>query len=185
MDFLIKTAIFILGLAAIIWVSRFSIRYKRPRGVYRAFSWIMILGLIMENGDYWFINRYSPQQIISWILLFISLGLVIKGFQLLLGLGKHDNNRDDRSLLGFEKTTALVTVGLYRHIRHPLYGSLLFLTWGIFFKHPSWLAGLLAVVSSFCLFKTARIEEIENIDYFGADYEEYMRRSKMFFPIVF
>jgi protein-S-isoprenylcysteine O-methyltransferase Ste14 len=48
-----------------------------------------------------------------------------------------------------EKTTILVTTGAYRYIRHPLYSSLLFLAWGIFFKAPSWPGGLLALAATF------------------------------------
>ena len=35
--------------------------------------------------------------------------------------------RENAALLELEKTSRLVTVGLYRYIRHPLYSSLLFL----------------------------------------------------------
>jgi protein-S-isoprenylcysteine O-methyltransferase Ste14 len=32
---------------------------------------------------------------------------------------------------------------------------------------------------------TARSEEAENVRYFGAAYQEYVRRTKMFIPLVF
>ncbi len=44
--------------------------------------------------------------------------------------------RVDDKLFKFEKTTELVTTGIFKYIRHPLYSSLIFLTWGIYFKHP-------------------------------------------------
>ena len=50
---------------------------------------------------------------------------------------KQDTGRIDASLYAFEKTSKLVTVGLYRYICHPLYSSLFFLGWGVFFKSPS------------------------------------------------
>jgi protein-S-isoprenylcysteine O-methyltransferase Ste14 len=88
-------------------------------------------------------------------------------------------------MLDFEKTTSLVTTGAYRYIRHPLYSSLLFLTWGVFFKNPSWLGGLLGVMATSFLVATARIEEAEDIRFFGPAYRAYMNGTKMFVPFVF
>ena len=87
--------------------------------------------------------------------------------------------------MAFEKTTSLVTTGIYHYIRHPLYSSLLLLTWGVFFKSPAWLAGSLALVASFCLFLTALADENECIQYFGESYREYMRQTKRFIPFIF
>jgi protein-S-isoprenylcysteine O-methyltransferase Ste14 len=85
----------------------------------------------------------------------------------------------------FEKTTTLVTTGVYCYIRHPLYSSLLFLAWGIFFKTPSWLGGLLALTATLCLAATARVEEAENLRFFGDAYRKYMKQTKMFIPFLF
>ena len=93
--------------------------------------------------------------------------------------------RDDVPLLGIEKTTRLVTTGVFRYIRHPLYCSLLLLAWGAFFKDPSWVGGCLALAATAFLVATARAEEAENIRYFGAAYQAYMRHTKMFLPFLF
>jgi protein-S-isoprenylcysteine O-methyltransferase Ste14 len=100
-------------------------------------------------------------------------------------VGKPDSKRDDPSLLGMEKTTELVKVGAYRYIRHPLYSSLLFLSWGVFFKNPSWVAVFLAVISTFALTMTARMEETENVHFFGLAYQDYMKQTRMFIPFLF
>ncbi|MCK7540462.1 MAG: hypothetical protein MZV63_61010 [Marinilabiliales bacterium] len=54
--------------------------------------------------------------------------------------------RVDEKLFRFEKTTELVTSGIYRYIRHPMYSSLLLLAWGIWLKQP--LAATLPVVAA-------------------------------------
>ncbi|HOW30982.1 MAG TPA: isoprenylcysteine carboxylmethyltransferase family protein, partial [Bacteroidales bacterium] len=84
----------------------------------------------------------------------------------------------------FEKTTELVETGLYQYVRHPLYGSLIFLTWGVLLKHPTTQLIVVASVTTLFYFLTARKDELECIAYFGEKYSAYMKRSKMFIPFV-
>lgn len=175
---------FVIASAGNIYVSRSSLAAPGSHGFYRFCAWEALLALFLLNVRRWVADPFSPRQIVSWLLLLISLYLAIQGFVLLHRRGKATAARTDASLYAFEKTTALVTTGLYRYIRHPLYSSLLFLGWGIFLKGPSWLTGLLALAASGLLFATARVEEGENLRYFGAAYGEYRTRSKMFVPFI-
>ena len=127
----------------------------------------------------------SWHQLVSWVLLCISAGLVIDALLRLRKSGEQDASREDAPMLEFEKTTRLVTTGAYRYIRHPLYSSLLFLAWGVFFKQPSLAGLLLASTASILLVITAKIEEAENIRYFGEEYRGYMTSTKMFIPHVY
>ncbi|MGB2928770.1 MAG: isoprenylcysteine carboxylmethyltransferase family protein [Desulfobacterales bacterium] len=99
--------------------------------------------------------------------------------------GKLDQGRSDASLVGIEKTTELVTTGLYQYIRHPFYSSLLFLGWGILLKKVSWIGLVLASITTILLIITAKKEENENIEYFGDKYQEYMKQTRMFVPFLF
>ena len=175
----------LLGSAGIVFISRHSLLKPRSHGFYRFFAWEILLGMFLLNGAGWFRDPLAWYQLVSWALLIISLGLVIEGLRLLREIGKRSAARQEPSLLGLEKTSHLVTIGLYRSIRHPLYSSLMFLSWGIFFKSPSWPDAGLALLCSLFLIATARIEERENINFFGAEYVEYIRHSKMFIPFVF
>lgn len=185
MPFQIKIVIFIIASAGIVYVSRHSLRDFRSHGFYRFFAFEAILALILLNLNYWFYKSFSLHQIISWILLIVSLFLVIHGFLLLRTVGKPKNERHDPSLTGIEKTTALITVGAYRYIRHPLYGSLLYGGWGVFFKHPSIARFGLTLLATLFLIITAKIEDGENIYFFGAAYQSYMKKTKMFIPFLF
>jgi protein-S-isoprenylcysteine O-methyltransferase Ste14 len=185
MDIIDKAAVFLLVALGLAYVSRASLVVPRSHGFYRFFVWLAILALGLLNLDAWFHDPCSWHQLISWLLLGLSAFLVIYGVCLLTTLGEIDERREDRPLMPFEKTTTLVTVGAYRHIRHPLYSSLLFLAWGVFFKAPSWVGGLLAAAASVLLVAAARAEETENIRYWGRAYEEYMARTKMLIPFVF
>jgi len=182
--FELKIILFVLATAGLVWLSWSSLRDFRSHGFYRFFAFELIVVLILINIEYWFFEPLNIHQIVSWILLIISLFLVINSFQLLHKKGKPDRERKDSSLFGIEKTTKLVTVGVYRYIRHPAYSSLLFLGWGGFFKQPSLLGFSLAVLITFFLTMTAKMEEIENIRFFGDVYKSYMKKTKMFIPYV-
>lgn len=176
-------AIFLAGSAALAYVSRRSLLNARSHGFYRFFAWEILFAMFLLNINAWFKDPLAWHQLISWILLIASVPLVLIGLGMLRSAGQQ--SREDPALLGLEKTSRLVTAGLYRYIRHPLYSSLLFLGWGLFFKSPSWLEAGLALLCTFFLVLTARVEERENISCFGEDYTEYMKHSKMFIPFVF
>jgi protein-S-isoprenylcysteine O-methyltransferase Ste14 len=176
---LTKLVIGVLGSLVLAYISRASLLNPRSHGFYRFFAWEAILALALRNILVWFQNPFAWYQLISWLLL------VIEGFRLLKELGQQNEQRAGAPMLEFEKTTHLVTIGAYRYIRHPLYSSLLFLLWGIFFKQPSLPGLLLAVAGSVFLYLTARVEEGENNDYFGDEYRNYIQKSKMFIPFVF
>jgi protein-S-isoprenylcysteine O-methyltransferase Ste14 len=180
-----RWVVFLLGTLGLAYVSRASLAAPRSHGFPRFFAWEAILALALLNVDVWFRGPLSWHQLISWSLLVIAAVLVIHGALLLRHMGKPDARRDETPLVGLEKTTALVTSGVYRYIRHPLYSSLLFLGWGIFFKAPSWPGGLLGLAATLFLVATARIEEAEDVRFFGEAYRQYMERTKRFIPFLF
>jgi len=174
----------ILSLPVIVisWRTMFNVR---SHGFYRFISWECILWLFANNYRYWFDYPWNFNQLISWALLIVSAYTVIAGVMQIKRTGKADKTREDKSLYGFEKTTELVDTGIFRYIRHPLYASLLGLTWGIFLKNTSLLLLAVSLLSSACLYITAWFDEKECIAYFGDKYRNYMKRSRMFVPYVF
>jgi len=182
--FAIKILIFVAGTLAIVWASRSALRDVRSHGFYRFFAWELILILFVLNVNYWIVDPFSLRQIMAWALLIISLFLILQAVQLFHRKGNIDRERQDSRLVGIEKTTALVKSGVYRYIRHPFYSSLLFLVWGIFLKHISWLGALLGMTVTIFLILTAKREEVENIEFFGEEYQAYMQDTKMFFPYI-
>ncbi len=182
--FAIQWVIFVVGTIAIVWVSRSSLRAIQSHGFYRFFAWEIILILFAVNIRYWIKDLFTIRQIIASALLIISLILIFQGVRLFRQKGRIDEDRNDPSLVGIEKTTELVTTGVYSYIRHPFYSSLLFLAWGICFKQVTWMTLLMGITATVFLITTARKEEAENIEYFGETYREYMQNTKMFIPFV-
>jgi len=173
----IKLVIFAIVSGGIIFVSWTSFRNPRSHGFYRFFAFESTLVLILLNLDNWLRDPFSIHQIVSWLLLFVSIVLVAHGIYLLRVVGRPKS--------GIESTTTLVMVGAYKYIRHPLYSSLLFLAWGVFFKDVSLLGGILTSVATAFLIVTAKMEEAENIQKFGVEYAAYMKTTRMFIPFLF
>lgn len=180
-----KISIFVIVTIGILWVSRTSLRNPQHHGFYRFFVWEGILVLFLMVMDAWFADPFSFRQIISWVFLSISLVLILQGVRMFREKGKINQERNDPALVGIEKTTELVTTGVYKYIRHPFYSSLLFLCWGILLKDVNWLSIFLAAITTALLVVMTRMEESENLRFFEEKYQVYMQKTKMFIPYIF
>ena len=79
----------------------------------------------------------------------------------------------------------VVTVGVYRSIRHPMYSSLLLYAVGQALALPNWIAGPAYLLAMLVLI-AARIgpEERMMLDKFGDEYRAYMGRTRRLIPGV-
>jgi protein-S-isoprenylcysteine O-methyltransferase Ste14 len=111
--------------------------------------------LVVLNAPHWFVHPLDAQQILSWLLLSLSIVLVVWGVVLLRRLGRSRPTTDKSPEFKWENTERLVTTGVYRYIRHPMYSSLLFLAWGAFLKSVSLITLILAGIATPLLSKTA------------------------------
>lgn len=179
-----RLLIFISGTIVLLAISRRSVFDVRSHGFYRFFAWEAILLLLLLNFSRWFDDPFSARQIFSWALLTVSLFLLWQGVTL-LRKGSTAGRRTDAGLYQFEQTTELVTGGIYRYIRHPLYASLLFLAVGTFLKEITWTTGILTFAAILFLIATAAADENECIRYFGPQYVSYMSRTKRFIPFIY
>jgi protein-S-isoprenylcysteine O-methyltransferase Ste14 len=172
-----KNLILIGGTVLIILFSWFlSIKYKRYHGIARFFAFESVFILLLLNIRVWFVNPFSFNQIMSWILLILSVYVVITAYLLLKRKGKPTRN--------FENTSRLVKTGIYRYIRHPLYLSIFLLGTGIMLKDPARFQIYLGIINLIAVYITAMIEENEMIDKFGDEYRSYMTETKMFIPYI-
>ncbi len=172
-----------LALAA---ATRRSLRVRHSHGRYRLAAWVAIVALALMNLGSWFADPTAPRQLLSWALLTASAVEVVWGTALLRSGGRAvPAHQQPPGLLAFEATTQLVTTGIFARIRHPMYGSLLLLAWGILLKDPTPVTVVLAGAASVLLLLTARAEERENLQRFGPAYAEYMARTRRFVPWLF
>jgi protein-S-isoprenylcysteine O-methyltransferase Ste14 len=168
---------FAAGSALIGWFSwTVSIRARRFHGIARFFAFEGILALFLLNVRGWFHEPGSALHTLSWVLLAGSLVLAAGSIALYFRRAAPQGQ--------FENSTFLIETGIYRFIRHPMYGSLMLLGLGIFLKRVTILTSVLAFVVVFALVLTALIEEGEMRARFGEDYAAYKRRTKRFIPYI-
>jgi protein-S-isoprenylcysteine O-methyltransferase Ste14 len=181
MERIVIFAILSIPVIIISWRTLFNLK---SHGFFRFISWECILWLAASNYKFWFDNPFSIEQIFSWAFLILSAYLVIAGALQMKKSGKQTRERNDKELFQFEQTSELVDSGIFKYIRHPLYSSLIFLTWGIFLKNTSVELLIISILSTVFLFLTAIFDEKECMKYFGNKYNEYMKRSKRFIPFI-
>ena len=173
---IIKLIVFAVGTLGIILISLHSASKLRSYGFIRFFAFESILVLILFNVEHWFRNPLSIAQIISWLLLIASIVMASSGFYMLRMFGKPKDVIDD--------TAVLVTRGIYKYVRHPLYSSLILIAWGVFLKDITPIPSTLALLASILPVVMAKIEEKENIQKFGDKYLSYIKKTKMFIPFI-
>lgn len=182
---MIQWILFVVSSLLLAVISWKSLHNPHSHGYHRFFAWEATVGLIVINAPIWFHDPFSWNQIISWILLVASLFPLVLGVNSLRSVGRPNPKvRSDPELFGIEKTTNLVTIGIYKYIRHPLYSSLFLLNLGTFFKRPNLSTIFLSITATFFLIATAKADERECMQTFGSDYQKYMKHTKMFIPYL-
>jgi len=181
----LKIIIFLALSIPVVFISRRFFFKPSSHGFYRFFCWECIIWLLASNYPYWFVDPLGYKQLVSWFLLVVSCYPAIAGALLLRKASADRSSRHDENLFAFEKTTSIVKEGVYKYIRHPLYVSLIMLTWGIYLKNTTLVLLPFAVLSTVFLFLTARNDEKECVAYFGDAYKEYMKNTRMFIPYIF
>jgi protein-S-isoprenylcysteine O-methyltransferase Ste14 len=79
----------------------------------------------------------------------------------------------------------LITHGVYRRIRHPMYAALLLYSVGQALVIPNWVAGPSYLVAFAILFVfRVHAEERMMLEQFGDDYAAYMARTYRLVPLV-
>ncbi|MDQ8729920.1 protein-S-isoprenylcysteine O-methyltransferase [Bradyrhizobium sp. LHD-71] len=122
---------------------------------------------------------FGPAQ--AWIGLFVALASLA-----MFRLTHRALGRNWSVSLDVRENHELVTDGIYRHLRHPMYTG--FWLWAIAqaLLLPNWIAGFAGLVGFGILF-FGRItkEEEMMLESFGDTYHEYMSRTYRIVPGVF
>ena len=108
---------------------------------------------------------------------------VFAGALLLLWRSHADLGRNWSATLKVREGHTLVTAGVYRYMRHPMYSA--HLLWAIAqaLLIENWLAGwaFLAIFVPFCLIRIPREEQMM-LENFGEEYRQYMNHTGRLIP---
>ena len=93
-----KEILFLLISLPVIFFSFRSIIRPHTHGFVRFFGWEIMIWIYLTVKPFWFVNIFTFHQIISWILLAISVFFAVKGFLNLLIKGKPSKERSEKHL---------------------------------------------------------------------------------------
>lgn len=173
---MIKATVFVVISVVIFMKFRKELFAFRRHGPYMFLAFEGLLALFILNGGSMFENALSWRQILSWALFIVSACFAFLGFRGLRKYGQADHDWED--------TTRLVREGVFRYIRHPLYASLMLLSTGMLLKDVSLRAASVFLLILCFLVTASRMEEGENTRKFGAEYENYILKTKRYLPFI-
>jgi protein-S-isoprenylcysteine O-methyltransferase Ste14 len=184
----------------IVWfaglVAWYIIRYPFERrakkvGVTRSlFGWresgllaVAFLGLWIIPGVY-ALTGFPADLDRPLIPAIAILGIVTLCGALLLFYRSHaDLGRNWSISLEIRSEHRLVSSGIYRFIRHPMYSSFFLMAIAQLMLLPNWLAGATGLVGVAMLYAfRIRQEERMMMERFGAEYRDYMARTARLIP---
>lgn len=124
-----------------------------------------------------FANYYLPDWV-GWLGAIIILDAAW-----LLFLSHRDLGRHWTVTVGLREGHTLITSGIYKYIRHPMYAAHLVWAIGQIMILHNWIAGysFLVTMLPFYFYRTWKEEEML-IEEFGDEYREYKRKTGALFP---
>lgn len=153
---------------------------SRPENVVFFLAWLgcMILPVVWIATPFLSFADYKLYPGPFW------LGVVLFGLGLWLFYRSHADLSTNWSIsLDIRENHSLVTSGVYRRIRHPMYAAIFLMAAGQALAVPNWLAGPL-YLCAFVLLFALRVgpEERMMLERFGGEYETYMQVSQRLIP---
>jgi protein-S-isoprenylcysteine O-methyltransferase Ste14 len=153
--------------------------YRLAYNLFAVASLVPVAGLLLIRPDRGLYSVPFPWAALLWLgqaaaLVMLAFGLVQTGLWSFVGL--------DQLGSGGEGSVRLVTTGLYRFVRHPLYFSGLVLLW----LSPSMTLNRLAATAAATAYLLigAVFEERKLRRTFGESYRRYADRTPMFIPFL-
>ncbi len=90
------------------------------------------------------------------------------------------------SKIVIEQNHTLITTGIYKYIRHPIYLGMLLIFFGYALSFKSIITPFTFLILFFLIFNNRmNLEEKLLKEEFGSDYEQYMKRTKRLIPYIY
>jgi protein-S-isoprenylcysteine O-methyltransferase Ste14 len=151
---------------------------------------ILILGIIVSLSDPSGIARngsgldFDSLSGTYWVLFLVGLGMILLGLIIrLVAIATLKKNFSGR--LRIREDHTLIKNGIYHWIRHPAYLGLIITYIGVPVLLSSVLGLLVMSLIIPLLIHRIKLEERMLIERFGAEYEEYVEKSKKLIPYIY
>jgi protein-S-isoprenylcysteine O-methyltransferase Ste14 len=139
-----------------------------------------IVPLIYFGTQWLAFADYDPPQWLGWLGVPLAVATVVLFWRSHADLGTNWS-----ATLEIREQQALVSTGVYRYVRHPMYASIWLWALSQALLVPNWLVGAAGIISFATLyFLRVPREEQMMIDAFGDDYVHYMRQTGRLVPTV-
>lgn len=147
---------------------------------------IVLIGFCVIGYDFWKIQHLKFQLytivVIGIALICIGGGLRITSRMTLKKAGFNMVNSYKLQIVGGQR---LVTTGIYRRIRHPLYLGEMTRNLGFVILFSSLYGLIVMIIANIFLIIRIEIEERMLITEFGSEYEEYTKKTKKLIPYLY
>ncbi len=131
---------------------------------------LVMIGLIYLSSLLIVPTTFNYQSLLSGLVLILGLACVLPSFRLFA------RYKTTITPLKPSNSTALVTEGLYRYSRNPMYLGLLLITMASTIWFGTWLGIIINIVFIFLInFLQIIPEEEALLEIFGEEYEEYKK----------
>jgi protein-S-isoprenylcysteine O-methyltransferase Ste14 len=156
---------------------------RRSSRFARFLAVVTLWALLVWSAPAWLHTVRLIPQILSWALLAASLLFGLSALYVLSAAGVLPLLRSRQSATPNSRT--LVQSGPYKHIRHPIHLALLLLCWAAAFRVLSFFSVVLALIATALFCFCSYLEDLENLERFGEEYDRYMEKTGIFIPGVF
>lgn len=119
------------------------------------------------------------------VQLFGFILVIIGSLEAILGRFVLGNNWTESYEYQIKIKHELITHGIYKYVRHPIYGGLMIAVTGAFIVAKTYLFIPIFLLQLLFMTKFAKREEKLLINYFGKKYIIYMQKTKLFIPLFF
>lgn len=122
----------------------------------------------------------------NFFIQIIGLALVFLGFsQAIVARKKLADNWTESYEYQIKKNHELITDGIYKYVRHPIYGALLIMPTGALIVSSSYTFIICFIFILFAIEIFAKREEKLLTKHFGKKYVEYKKTTKKFIPFIY
>lgn len=145
------------------------------------------IGILFFINPFIMILAVTEVEFLEWRSDLISVvGLIFYLIGALMVLfSRYSLGKQATGTLIIREDHELITSGIYKYVRHPIYGSGMLGILGFVLVTQSIIISILTIIIYFKIFyDRARHEEKLLLEEFGTEYEEYMMKSKKFIPFI-